>query len=34
MKEIHNLMLTVDAYVDKSKIEGSFIVSFDTTITP
>ena len=33
MKEIHNLMLAVDTYVDKSKTKGSFIVSFDAMIT-
>jgi hypothetical protein len=30
MKEIHNLMLALVTYGGKSKIEGSFIVSFDT----
>jgi hypothetical protein len=33
MKEIHNLVLVFYTYVGKSKIEGSFIVSFDTTKT-
>lgn len=33
MKEIHNLVLAFDIYVGKSKNKGSFIVSFDTTIT-
>jgi len=33
MKEIHNLVLAFDTYIDKSKIEGSLIISFDTTVT-